>query len=241
MSTTPPLSRSLLRMAGIAGILVGVFILTFAVVAGSHKIFFFDQIFEGGSVEPWIDSVMASPSLSRFIMVLPMLGFSCMFLVAIVLYQYIPENSWQKNLAIVGYAIGVPVVVGMFMVHLSLMNEILLLYGKSPATDGQLQIVTAVRLHFFSVTNHILGPFFVIVIGTSMMAWAAQKAGALPRWICIWLMTCGALLVVSFVGFWVPALRLASFGAPLHMVGFVMLGVTLLRRSTDRSISSSPR
>lgn len=221
-------------MAGIAGILVGAFILTFAVVASSHKLFLFYDVFEGGSVEPWIESVLASPSLSRFIMVLPMLGFSCMFIVAIVLYQYIAENSWQKNLSLVGYAIGIPVVVGMFMAHLSLMNQVLVLYGGSQATDAQLQSIIAVRLHFFGLTNIILAPFFVIIVGTPMMAWAALKAGALPRWLCIWLMTCGALVLISFAGFWIPVLQIASLGAPLHMLGIVMVGVTLLRRSLAR-------
>jgi hypothetical protein len=218
-------------MAGIAGILAGAFILAFAILADGHGLFLFNGVLEGASIEPWIQNVLANPSLSRFIMVLPALGFSCIFVVAIVLYQQIGESSWQKNLALVGYAIGVPVVVSTFLAHLSLMNEVLLLFGSSAATDAHIQTITAVRLHSFSLINHIFGPFFIIIVGTSMMAWAALKAKALPSWICVWLMTCGALLSISIVGFLVPALRLAALGAPLHMVGFVMLGVILLRRS----------
>ena len=228
------IDKGLLRMAGIAGILVGVFILTFAIVGESNKILFFDPVFEGGSVEPWIRNIQASPSLARFITVLPILGFSCMFVVSVVLYRYIPENSWQKNLSIVGYAIGVPVAVVTFASHLSLIDEVLLLYGGSEAMDGRLEAIASVRLYYFGVINHVIGPFFVVIIGTSMMAWAALKKGTLPKWICIWLMSCGALVSISFIGFWVPVLRVTGIAAPLHMLGFFMLGVILLRRSFSK-------
>jgi len=231
MISNPPFNKNLLRMAGIAGILVGVLILTFAIVSDLNKIFFYDAIYRGGSVDPWLQNVLASPSLSRFITVLPVLGFSCMLIVTIVLYQYIPENSWQKNLALTGHAIGVPVAVGSFIAQLSLMNEALLLYGKSAEMDVQFQLITSVRLHFFHVVNHIFGPFFIIILGTTMMAWAALKASVLPRWICIWLITCGVMMFISFFGFLIPVLRLVDIGAPLHMLGCSMLGLILLRRS----------
>ncbi len=224
----------MLLTAGIAGILVGVFILTFAVVADGNNIFLFDDVFSGASVEPWIQNVLASPNLSKFIMLLPVAGFSCMFVVAIVLYQYIPENSWQKNLSLAGYAIGVPVAVVVFMSQLSLMNEILLLYGKSPAMDVQLQALSSVRLHFFNLSNLIIAPVFIIICGTGMMAWAALKADALPKWICIWWMVCTVLVFISFGGLWFPVLRIAGLGAPLHMLGFLMAGVILLKRSFAR-------
>lgn len=231
MNSEPSFNKSLLRMAGIAGILVGVFILTFAIVAGSNDIFFYNEVFEGASVEPWIKNVQASPMLSRFIMAFPAFGFSCIFIVAIILYKYMREDSWQKNLSLMGYIIGVPLAVGMFVAQLSLMNEVLLLYGKSAEADAQLQVMVSAQLYYFHVINLLVGPFFVIILGTTMMIWAALKERVLPKWICYWLITCGVMIFISFFGFLIPPLGMAGIGAPLHMLGFIMLGAILLRRS----------
>lgn len=65
------------------------------------------------------------------------------------------------------------------------------------------------------------------------IAGALVKENALPKWICYWLIVCGTLIIISFFEFLVPALGVAGFGAPLHMLGFVMLGVILLRRSLE--------
>jgi hypothetical protein len=236
MDSNPTFDSGLLRLAGIAGILVGLCILTFAIVGESFGIFFFDDVASGASIEPWIRNVQASPELSKFLMVLPILGFSCLLIVGIVLYRYIAESSWQKNLSLAGYAVGVPIAVGTFIAQLALMNEVLLLYGKTAAQGAYLETVGSLQLYSFYVINHFIGPFFVVVLGTTLLAWAALKSGRLPRWICYWLMTCGALLFVSFFSPVVPALGAAEMGAPLHMLGVLMLGLILLRRSQKREV-----
>jgi hypothetical protein len=73
--------------------------------------------------------------------------------------------------------------------------------------------------------------FFVIVLGTAMMAWAALRSAVVPRWICFWLMTCGVLVFLSLWNPLVPALGIFGIFAPLQMLGYVMPGVSLLRRA----------
>jgi hypothetical protein len=231
MNQNPSFRKELLRMAGIAGILAGLFVLTFAIVADSNGVFFYNEVFEGVSVEPWIQNVKASPSLSKYIMALPLFGFSCILIVALVLFKYIQENSWQKNLSLAGYVVGVPLAVGVFVAQLSQMNEVLLLYGKAAEVNAQLELVASLQLYYFHLVNHLFGPLFVILLGTTMMAWAALKENVLPKWICYWLIACGVMIFISFFGFLVPALGVAGIGAPLHMLGFLMLGVILLRWS----------
>lgn len=225
------MKKKLLLMGGIAGILAGLIILTFAIVADSSGIFFYNEIFEGASSEPWMQNVQASASLSKFIMIMPAIGFSCILIVAFVLFKYIEENSWQKILSLAGYIIGVPMAVAMFVAQLSTMHKVLLFYGKSSEVTAQLQLVTSLQLYHFHVVNHFFGPFFVIVLGTTMMAWAALEEGALPKWICYWFIACGIMIFISFFGPLIPVLGVAGIGAPLHMLGFLMLGVILLRRS----------
>jgi hypothetical protein len=228
-------SSSLLWMAGIAAILAGVFIISFAVIGTSNKLFFYFEVLEGGSVVPWIQNVQASPSVARFIMALPVLGFSCFLLVAIVLYQYIQETSWQKNLSMAAYLIGVPVTILMWTLQLSLMNYVLLNYGKSPEMNVQVEGLASYILYFFHAINEVFGPLFIIVLGTAMMAWAALKAGVLPKWLCYWAMACGVLLLLSFISVINPAFRILSFAAPLHMLWFIVLGIVLWRRATAKN------
>ena len=228
-------SSSLLWMAGIAAILAGVFIISFAGIASSNNLFFYLEVLEGGSVVPWIQNVQASPSVAGFIMALPILGFSCFLIVAIVLYQYIRETSWQKNLSLGSYLIGVPVTIVMWILQLSLMNYVLLNYGKSPEMNVHIEGLASYLLYFFHVTNEIFGPLLIIVLGASMMAWAALKAGVLPKWLCYWAIACGALLLLSFLSVINPAFRILSFAAPLHMLWFIVLGVILIRRATAKN------
>jgi hypothetical protein len=220
----------LLRMAGIAGILAGSLILLFALTADGRGLLFYGPIVEGASVEPWMRKVQASPALSRCIMALPILGFSCMLVVIGVLRSYIREESWQKTLAVAGYGIGVPVAVVAFTLQLGLMNQVVLIHARRPQLSEPMELVAGVFLFVFHIVNHFVGPFFIIVLGSSMMAWAALRSSVLPRWICGWLMTCGVMLFASFWHPLVPALEVLGFFAPLHMAGYIALGVILLGR-----------
>jgi len=227
---------ALLRLGGIAGILAGVFVITFALIADSNHIFFFQDVYSGGSVEPWIINVQASAALSKFIMALPILGFSCFLIVGKILYQYMEENNWQKNLAIVGYSIGVPVSIVMWILQLSLMNHVLLNYGQSPEMDIQINSQVSLVLFFFHITNDVFGPLFIIVLGSGFMAWALLKAEIFPKWFCYTGMLIALVLAISFLSVINPALRVLSNVAPLHMLWFILLGVFLLK-SAKRNAS----
>ncbi len=225
------ISPSNLRLAGICGILAGLFVVAFAGIADSHKILFMPEIYSGGSSLPWIHNVLSSPALSRIAMILPLLGFSCFLVVGLIFYPFICQYSWQKNLGLAGYLIGVPFTSVLWISQLSLMNFVLLYFGKSPEMDLQIQAIATYVFFFFQISNDVFGPLFIIVIGTGMMAWAALKAGALPKWMCYWPMICGVLMLISFLSFLNPVLGILGFAAPAHMIWFIVLGVYLLRRS----------
>jgi hypothetical protein len=54
-----------------------------------------------------------------------------------------------------------------FIAQLSLMNTLLLHYGRAPEGDAQLRILASQQLYEFHVVNHFAGPLFVVVIGTA--------------------------------------------------------------------------
>lgn len=229
MAQNQSLNRGLVRLAGISALLAGACILVFAIVAESKGIFFIDGVYQGASIDPWLQNVLAHPGLSRIIMVLPIIGFSSMFVLMRALQKVIAQDSWQKTLALSGYSIGVPVVVLGFVMQLSLMN-LMLVHGTRLDVMPTMKIVATLQLLAFHVINDFIGPLFVIVLGTAMLAWAALKANALPRWICLWLMTCCVMVSLSFLAPLIPAIAILGLFAPLHMVGLVLLGVNLLRR-----------
>lgn len=225
------LPPSLLRYGGFSAILVAPIIIAFAGLGDTNGILFFDQVFSGDSVEPWIRNVLAAPELSKVIMLLPLVGFCCFLVTGKVLFQSIPQNSWQKNLGLIGYTVGVPMTAVMWILQLSLMNHVLLHYGKTPELDQNLQAQVSLVLYFFNIVNSVFGPLFIIVLGSGMMAWAALKAGFLPKWLCYWGMLCAGMLVVSFFGFISPGLFALGIFAPLHMIWLSVLGVFLWRKA----------
>ena len=225
---------SLLRLSGIASILAGVFVISFAIVSDSNNLFFFFDVYSGGSVEPWILSVKSSPVLSKFIMALPVFGFSCFLITGLVLYQLIPENNWQKNLGISGYAIGVPITLIMWIMQLSLMNHVLLTYGQSPELDLQISSQVSLVLYFFHIMNEFFGPLFIIVMGSGMTAWALLKVNIFPKWFCYSGMLIALILAISFLSAIIPVFQVLGNFAPLHMIWFIVLGLYLLRYNKKR-------
>ena len=228
-------------MAGIASLLSGAFVLSFAILADSNGLLFDTGVYEGTSARNWMQAVVAAPNLSKVLMVLPALGFSCMLLLVHALRHCIQQESWQLTLAFAGYSIGVPVAVVAFTVQLTLMNEVLLIHAHSPESLSALESTAEVLQLLFHVINRFVGPFFVIVLGTAMMAWAALRASFLPRWVCRWLMTCGLMVFASLWSPLLPALGILGIFAPLHMLGLIVLGLVLLRSSRPMGNAAQAR
>ncbi|MCB0538065.1 MAG: DUF4386 family protein [Lewinellaceae bacterium] len=219
------------RLGGIAGICAGLFILTFAIISESKGILFAPGALADGAIDNWLQNVRSHADASRFLLILPIMGFFAMLIVGMVMYQIIAENFWQKNLSLVGYVIGVPVVVGAFVAHLSLVNQLVLPLTQSVELDTQVRFFTTVSIHRWEIVNSFIGPSFVIILGHTLMAWAAHKANMFPKWLTYWALFNGSLLLISFLYFVSPVLKIASIGAPLSMLWLITLGVTLLKMS----------
>lgn len=227
--TNNTLPASLLRMAGIAGIMAFLLIIIFATTAESNHLFFFNEIYEGGSPLSWINDIKESPLLSKVIMALPVLAFSCFLITGSIIYQWLPSKSWQKNLSLIGYVIGVPVAIIMWILQLSLMNHILLTSNQLP--ESEISGLTSFILFFFHVMNEYFIPFFIIVMGSGLLYWAALKDRVFPAWLCYVGMIISFLMFISFLSLVQPAIRPLSNIAPLHMLWFAVLGIYLLKAS----------
>ena len=221
------------RVAGIASICVGLFIISFAMISDSKGILFFPDIYWGKSIEPWGQGIIDNAQLARIIMILPIIGFSSILVAGVALFQLIKPSSWQKNLALTSYVIGVPMVVSMMISHLSLRNYLIVLFENGGIMSDQLELQISLQLHHWMIVNDIFGPFFVVGIGTSLMAWSALQARFLPKWLCYWGLFNGGMMCLSFLFVVIPAFQFASFAAPLHMLWFFVLGIVLLRRERE--------
>lgn len=228
MQATATERRDLYTLAGVGGLLVAVLILTFAVVGTAHGLAFAFEIREGGSIRPWIERVHAQPVAWRFVTACLSLGFGAMLVTAFAVYRLLDPGRWQRHLFLCGYLIGVPTVMNTFLSHYALMYQI----GRSPSpASDQLALVAEISMQEWILAASRFGPFFIVVLGTGVMAWCALRDRLLPPWLCWWGMACGAAALLQlFSGFWSP-LRYFTLGAgPPHMLWFGVAGAALLRR-----------
>lgn len=224
-------NSGLYRLGGISGICSGLFILTFAIMSESKGILFITDALSIGAIAAWMQKVISNQVLAKFIMILPILGFSSMLVIGFVTFRLIAENSWQKLLSLIGYIIGVPVVVSACVAHLSLMNQFIQLSIQSSEMSYQLEVYTAFAFHRWMIINDYIGPFFIIIIGHSFMAWAALKAKLLPKWMAYWAWFNGSILLLSFLNPIFPILLICGIGGPLSMLWLIVFGVILLRKT----------
>jgi hypothetical protein len=221
----------LLKLGGITGILTGISILTFAISSELNGVFFVPEIYNGGSIEYWIENLGANSTFASIHIFLMVLGFFSMLVTAFILYQIIPENSWQKNLSIISYAIGGAIIFPTIASHQSLENYIITLLDKGEYTSNQIQEIVGSEVHTWMTINDYFGLLFIIILGTGLMSWALRKAGIIPKWFFIWAIVVSVLVTLSFFKGIFPVF--AHFGnfAPLHMIWFSILGIILLRLS----------
>jgi hypothetical protein len=218
------------RLGGIAGLCVTFFIITFAATSESFGFLFVPEVLSGGSIDHWLANLQANPHLVRLIMLFPILGFSAMLVVGLVLYQSISENSWQKNLAMAAYAIGIPVIVSAFASHGSMINQLLHLPEQYPGMEQEILLHATFGMDHFMLINFAIGPFFAILTANTLMAWAALRSQFLPKWVCYWAFGVAALEVLGIFSLMFPVLGFAQISGPLTMIWFGIVGVILLRR-----------
>jgi len=221
---------NLLRLGGIAGICAGLSILSFALIDGLIGGLFAREVLRGESADAWLERIQAHPELARLGITLPFLGFSLMLVVALVLWDLIPEKPWPKVLAMAGYLVGVPLAVGTFvsamsMVFISLDNPALQVADSAALLKANL----ALGLHRFMIVNYFAGPLFIVVVGNTFISLAALSSRSLPTWLCRWGMLNGALMFIGLFDYFWPVLTIAQIGGPLTMLWFVATGITLLR------------
>lgn len=220
--------KNLLLLGGIAGISVGVFVLTFAFIAGNIQTGFVAAVYTGESVRPWIDNVIQNPNLARFSIISLTIGFGAIFVGGFSLFQLIDQPYWQKYLGMSGYSIGVPLAAVNFMERFSLQYQLITLSKYRPELLENIEPLVMLKLQEWQFTGEYFGPFFVVFLGTTFMSWAAVKDGILPKWLFYWAGLCSAFWI-SYLLF--PSFSLAQLGAgPLHMLWFFVTGIVLLRK-----------
>lgn len=222
-------NQHLLRLGGISGILTGILILAFAISSDLNGIFFIRNIYSGDSIGDWIQSLGTHRAFASWHILLMIFGFASMLMTAGVLYQVIPNNSWQKNLALVSYAIGGAIIFPTIASHQSLENYIITLLDKGTFSNNQIQEMVGQKVYLWMSVNDFFGPLFIIVLGTGLMAWALKKAGLIPKWFFIWAILVSACLLLSLFSAIAPPLANLGNFAPLHMIWYSIMGVFLLR------------
>lgn len=221
----------LYRLSGITAICAGLLIITFAITADAHGVFFVPGAIHGGSIETWMSNVRANPGLSHVVHTIPVLGFSCMLLMALSLHRMTDRNDWRRPVSLFGYLVGVPVVVVAMVEQLGLMNQVVYQSEMLPEQAGAILTYATFRIFQWEVINGIFGPFFIIILGHTFLAASAHRVGILPRWMLIWAAINAGCLLISFSFVLAPEMAVLGFAAPSSMVWLIVLGVRMLRRA----------
>ena len=234
MNNSESLQPGMLRLAGISAICVAVFVLPFPVIDGMIGGLFEPEVFYGGSIEPWIQRVSEHNGLARLGMILPMIGFSFMLFAGRALYKIIPGNSWQKQVAMMSYIIGVPLAVTAFATGFSLTT----LIGNAGYLSETFPQVAIFPLSYYMYINFVVGPFFIIVIANVFIGLAARKN---PHFAQMDLLLANINCIIVLFGIFsiiYPSLSFGQMGGPLTMLWFLCTGIYLLvKRSTLLKIS----
>jgi hypothetical protein len=224
--------HSVLRLAGCAGLGVGLFILPFAVSDGIVGLFAMD-VLRGASGDAWLERIGVYPTLARVAIALPIVGFALMLTFGLALYRLVASAHWAGTLGLMGYLVGAPLAVGTFVSATSIVWSVL--GSNTMDMPAQATPLITSELHRFMFVNMSVGPLFIIVVGHTSMALAAWRAAALPPWLCFWGLVNGAIMLVGTVAVWSPALEFFQLGGPLSMLWVMTVGAALLRKSAARA------
>ncbi|MDX1418630.1 MAG: hypothetical protein R3181_01580 [Rubricoccaceae bacterium] len=221
--------RRLYTLAGVAGIMVGVFVLSFAFVATGAGIAFAPEVHEGGSIAYWIDNVVANPGLWKVAMFCITVGFGSMFVSGFAWFNILGPERWQKYVSLSGYVIGIPMAITTFMDYHALMQQIAVTQQGGVVPES-LALQANLSVESWWLVSSLYGPSFVVVLGTGFLSWSLLKEERLPDWLCYWGMACGVMFILYLFHGYVPFLEVFSTGAgPLHMLWFAVMGIVTLR------------
>jgi hypothetical protein len=234
LATSEPVSHDhLLRLAGFAGLGVGLFIVPFAISDGIIGGLFAMDVLRGAAGDAWLQRIGVYPNLARVAIALPIVGFALMLVVGLALHRLVSAAHWAGTLGLMGYLVGVPLAVATFVSATSLVWSVV--GSNLAATPAQATPVITFELHRFTFVNMTAAPLFIIVVGHTSMALAACRAAVLPRWLCAWGLVNGALMLVGTVAVWWPAFEFMQIGGPLSMLWVMTVGAVMLMTSAAKA------
>lgn len=227
-SSSSPNHRHLVTLAGIAGLLVGPFVLTFAFVGEASGLAFAPDVLSGGPIEPWVDAVRSADSRWLLVMSCAALGFTSMLVSAIACLRLLTQKNWQTYLSFAGYVAGIPVALSTFAAQASIMLQ--LRVSSEPVSEALLTLAKASMIRFILVAA-FYGPVLIVVLGTGCLSWCLLREGLVPRWVSGLGLACAVMAFLQLFSGTLPALAVFGIGAgPLHMLWFSILGGSLLLR-----------
>ncbi len=205
------------------------FILSFATINVMIGGLFSPEVLAGEPIDPWIARIQAQPQIAQLGILASAVGFTFLFVFGFSLYRLVPKDDWRRTFAMSGYLLAAPAVVGAYPAMASLIK----LTAAAPIGGFSEAMTAAVELQLmaFMQGNFGFGPGLIIICGHGGMAWAALRAGALPRWLCYWALINAALMTVGVLGLVWPALLVFQYTAPLSMLWMGTTGAYLLRSS----------
>lgn len=228
MFTDQPISPGLLRMGGIAGILVILFLPGVALQMNTG--WFPETHLQDGAMTEWLTTVAAQRSLALLGVGFSILAILCFLPCSLILYRLLPQNHWLSTAGLASYILGSSLALTAFTFGFAFT---LALTDLAATGQAELSGLATLGMRGFLAADDLA----TTLIGTGhlFMATLALHTGLLPRWLCWWGIASGLLVILVLLRFVLPVLAAAMIGYPLVILWFVLTGVVMLRKAARES------
>lgn len=223
------LNPAIVRLAGLAAILSGLLFFV-GVWLQFTSGWFPEEALRSREMESWLNNVTETR-----ITALAGIGFSSVAImlwavVGLVLYRLLGNE--QPALALVGltgYLTGIPLALVAFVFGFGIT------WGLTDAASTTNVVLSTALMRSFLVMDDI-ATFLIGGVGNGFFSLAALRSDRMPKWLTGLGILAALLVTVVLLRYTIPVFEIATFGYPLVLAWFVLVGIVLVRKSRNEAV-----
>ncbi len=226
-------SAATLRLGGIAGIIVFLFLPGVALQFSSG--WFPEEALAAGEMSKWVEMMVANKTLALLGVSFSIFCILCFFPFALTFYKLLPKDSWLSTAGLAAYMAGIPLVLVAFTMGYGFTWAIIDLQTQGLGDQTTLGNIAAMGMRGYLFCDD-LGTA-LLGIGHILFALAAMKNRLLPNWLCWEGIIGGALVILVLLRYFIPVFFFASIGYPMIVLFFSITGILFLRKAKQIALS----
>jgi len=233
MNSTKQINPNIFRVGGIAGILIGIFLL--GVMLQITSGWFPEGDLQNGEMTDWLNTVTTNRSIA-----FTGIGISIFCIILFIpfgwsLYKLFSPNSWVNFIAISIYRIGTSLSLAAFTFGFGFTWGLIDVVEASTGNSLEnLSNVASMGMRGFlwadDLATSLLG------LGHILFSIEGLRSKKLPKWICLWGIIGGLLVILVVLRYLFPFFEFAAIGYMIFTLWWVFTGIFLLRKGKYFSV-----